>query len=130
VRARNNNGFEVRTPRQVEEMEFRASHRYAPISPRKVKLTLDLIRGRHVNDALHILRATPTRAAAMVDRVLRSAMANADESLEADMENLRVARTWVDGGPTRRRWRPRARGRMSPERHRSSHINLILADGQ
>ena len=111
-------------------MEFRASHRYAQISSSKVKLVLDLIRGRHVNDALQILRTTPKRAASMVDKVLRSAMANADESLEADMENLRVQKTWVGGGPTRSTWRPRARGRVFPERHRTSHISIILDDGQ
>jgi len=113
-------------------MEFRASHRYARISPTKVRPVVDLIRGKHVNDALQILRATPKRGAYMVDRVLRSAIANADESLEADMENLRVERVWVEKGPSKRRfkWRFRARGRAAKVRNHASHIHVVLDDGQ
>jgi len=111
-------------------MEFVARHKGAPISARKTRLVVDMIRGKHVNDALQILRSTPKRAAYFVDRVLRSAMANADQSLEADMEQLRVSRAWVDGGPMRRRWRAGARGRWAPERRRSCHINIVLDDGQ
>jgi len=111
-------------------MQFFAAHRYAPISARKARLVADLIRGRHVNDALRILRATPKRASYYIDRVLRSAMANADQSLEADMDRLRVDRIWVDEGPTRKKWRPRARGRAVIVRSRSCHINLVLDDGQ
>ncbi len=111
-------------------MEFRASHRYAPISARKARLVVDLIRGKHVNDALHILRATPKRAAYMVDKVLRSALANADQSLEADMESLHVKQAWVDEGPTRKKYRAAARGRTKPIRGRTSHINVVLDDNQ
>ena len=111
-------------------MEFRASHRYAPISARKARLVVDLVRGKHVNDALRILRATPKRAAQMVDKVLRSAMANADESLEADMESLYVAEATVDEGPTRKKYRAAARGRTQTIRSRTSHINIVLDDGQ
>jgi len=111
-------------------MEFRASHRFARISPRKVHGVVSLIRGKHVNDALRILRACNKRAAALVDKVLRSAMANADESLEADMENLRVKDARADTGPMRRKWRPRARGRAAPERNRTSHISVVLDDGR
>ncbi len=89
-----------------------------------------MIRGKHVNDALHILRATPKRAAYFVDRVLRSAMANADQSLEADMEQLRISRAWVDGAAMRKRWRASARGRSAIERARTCHINIVLDDGQ
>ena len=94
-------------------MQFVARHRNAPISDRKTRLVVDMIRGKHVNDALNVLRATPKRAAYYVDKVLRSAVANADQSLEADMESLRVARAWVDGGPMRKKWHPRARGRVA-----------------
>ncbi len=111
-------------------MEFTASHRHAPISARKARLVTSLIQGKHVNDALQILRATPQRGAYFVDKVLRSAMANADQSLEADMEELRVLRAWVDEGPTRKKVRPRARGRAFLVRGRSSHINIVLNDGQ
>ena len=111
-------------------MEFRASHRYADISARKARLVIALVRGKYVNDALQILRSTPNRASTMVDKVLRSAIANADESLEAQMDRLRVKEAWADGGPTRRKWRPRARGRATPIRSRHSHINIVLDDGQ
>jgi len=111
-------------------MQFVARHRNAPISDRKTRLVVDLIRGKHVNDALNVLRATPKRASYFVDRVLRSAMANADQSLEADMENLRVARAWVDGGSLRRKWHPRARGGVATVRNRSCHIHIVLDDGQ
>jgi len=111
-------------------MEFRASHRGARISAQKVKGVVEMIRGKHVNDALQILRASDQRAAAVVDKVLCSAMANADESLEADMENLRVKDARADTGPTSRRWRPRARGRAAPELRRTSHISIVLDDGR
>ena len=111
-------------------MEFSASHRHAPTSARKARLVVDLIKGRHVNDALLILRATPKRAAYFVDKVLRSAMANADQSLEAEMDQLRVARTWVNEGPMRRKWRAAARGRAVTVRKRTCHIHVVLDDGQ
>jgi large subunit ribosomal protein L22 len=111
-------------------MRFRASHKYAPISARKARPVVDLIRGKHVNDALQILRATPKRASEMVDKVLRSAMANADQSLEADMEGLIVERAWVDEGPSRRKLRASARGRGVVVRSRTCHINVELDDGQ
>jgi len=111
-------------------MEFRASHRYTPMSARKARLVVDLIRDKHVNDALQILRATQKRASYFVDKVLRSAIANADVSLEADMEQLRVRQIWVDGGPRRRKFRPRARGRVGPIVSRTCHINIVLDDGQ
>jgi large subunit ribosomal protein L22 len=109
-------------------MEFNAKHRYAKISARKARPVVDLIRGKHVDDAMQILRRTNKRAAYMVDKVLRSAIANADESLEAEMEDLWVKEIRVDEGPTRKRYRPRARGRATPERRRTSHISIILDD--
>lgn len=115
-------------------MEFTAIYRNASMSPSKVKGVANLIRGKHVNDALQILRRTNKRASYMIDKVLRSAMANADESLEADMESLWVKAAHADmgsgKGPGRRRYRPRARGRMDLERHRYSHITIVLADSQ
>ncbi len=111
-------------------MQFIARYRYAGISPRKVKGVVELIRGKHVNDALQVLRNTHKRASYMVDKTLRSAMANADQSLEADMENLWVREAHVDAGPIHRKWRLRARGRASPVRRRLSHIYIVLDDGQ
>lgn len=91
---------------------------------------IDLIRGLHVNDALEVLRATPRRASTLIDKVLQSAMANADQDPATDMENLRVKNAWVDQGPTRKGWRPRARGRVEQRKKRTSHINIVLDDGQ
>ncbi len=111
-------------------MEFRASHKNAPMAASKVRRVVDLIRGKHVNDALQILRATPNRGSSLVDKVLRSAIANADQSLEADVEALRVKRAFVDEGRMRRKVMARARGRAAILRHRSCHINIVLDDGQ
>jgi large subunit ribosomal protein L22 len=111
-------------------MEFVASHKHAPITARKARLVIDLIRGKHVNDALNILRATPKRASYFVDKVLRSAIANADQSLAAEMDTLRVSQITVDEGPTRRKWHPRARGRVGRVMNRSCHIKIVLDDGQ
>jgi len=111
-------------------MEFNASHNYAPLSARRVRLVIDLIRGKHVNDALQILRATPKRASYYVDKVLRSAMANADQSLEAEMEQLKVSKAWVDEARMSKKGWARARGRGVLIRTRTCHINIVLDDGQ
>ncbi len=109
-------------------MEYRAKYRFAKMSARKVREVLDLIRGKHVEDAMMILRQVNKRAAVMVDKTLRSAIANADESLEADMDNLIVKEAVADEGATRKRYRPRARGRATIERRRSSHITIVVDD--
>jgi large subunit ribosomal protein L22 len=111
-------------------MEFTAKHRHAPITARKARLVIDLIRDKHVNDALQILRATPKRASYFIDKVLRSAIANADQSLMAEMDSLRVKHAVVNEGPTRRKWRPKARGRVGKIENRTSHIEIVLDDGQ
>lgn len=103
------------------------------MSPTKVRGVINLIRGKHVSDALQILRATNKRASWMVDKVLRSAMANADQSLEADMESLTVKEAFVQAAPiprSRRKWRPRAKGRATPIKRRTSHIHVVLDDNQ
>ena len=113
-------------------MPYTAKHRFARISPRKARLVTDLIRGRHVNEALEILRFVNKRAAVMIDKVLRSAIADADEK-EADVSRLYVAEAHVDEGPSSRRWRPKDRGRAHPIDKRTSHIVVTvdeLGDGQ
>ena len=111
-------------------MQFSATYKHADISPQKVRDIAELIRGKHTNDALQILRNTNKRAAYILDKVLRSAMANADQGLEANMEALRVKEAAVDAGKTRNKWRPRAKGRVGPIKTRSSHIRIVLDDGQ
>ena len=108
-------------------MAWRAIHRFARISPRKVQLIVDLIRGRDVNEALNILKFTPNRAAVMVRKLLTSAVANADEA-EADVETLVVHRAFVDEAPTMKRFQPKDRGRAFPIRKRNSHITVVVEE--
>ena len=106
-------------------MAWRAAHRYARISPRKVRLTMDTIRGLNVQDALNTLKFAPHRAAGMVSKVLASAVANADEA-EADVGDLVVVEARVDEGPTIKRFHPKDRGRAHSIMKRTSHINVAV----
>lgn len=106
-------------------MAWSAIHKYARISPRKVRLVADLIRGRGVQDALNLLKFSPNRAAVMVSKVLTSAIANANEA-EANVEDLVVDRAFVDEGPTIKRFQPKDRGRANPIMKRTSHITIVV----
>ncbi len=112
----------------VEQIDVRATARYVPMSPQKVRLVVDLIRGRDVNEAMDILRYTPKAAATPVAKVLRSAIANAEENFGLSRDDLVVYRIYADGGPTRRWRRFAARGRFKPLLRRSSHITVILRE--
>lgn len=109
-------------------MPWTATHKFARISPRKARLVADMIRGRHVDEALEILAFTKQRASGMVSKVLRSAVANADEK-EADVKLLFVEEVRVDEGPRIKRWRPWHRGRIQPYVHRTSHIVVSVEQG-
>ena len=100
--------------------------RYLRISPRKVRLVVDLIRGRRIEDALNLLQYSDKAAAIPVAKLLRSAVANADETGNYDLDALVVEKAHVDEGPTWRRWRPRAQGRATRIRKRTSHVTLEL----
>ncbi len=104
-----------------------ATHRFARISPRKARLVVDLIRGQHVNDAQDILRFTQKRASGLVDKVLKSAIASANEK-EADVRRLFVCEARVDEGPISRRWRPKDRGRAHQILKRMSHISVVVQE--
>jgi large subunit ribosomal protein L22 len=106
-------------------MPYTAKHRYAPISARKARLVVDLIRGRGVQQALDLLQFHPQRAAHYARLVLRSALANADEQ-EADVESLVVTEARVDEGPTTKRMWARGRGRADVLKHRTCHIIIAL----
>lgn len=108
-------------------MPYTATHRYAPISPRKARLIVDVIRGRNVQDALDVLKFQPQRAAYYAEQVLRSAMANADEQ-EADVETLMISEARVDEGPAAKRVWTRGRGRADVLKHRTCHIVITLAE--
>jgi len=106
-------------------MAWTAIHRYARISERKARLVAELIRGRSCDQALELLRFTHKRAAKMIDKVLRSAMANANEA-EATMSKLYVREARVDPGPMLKRWQPKDRGRAHPILKRTSHIVICV----
>jgi large subunit ribosomal protein L22 len=106
-------------------MAFKSQHRFARIAPRKARLIMDLIRGREVEDALAILRFSKQRASGMVEKVVRSAVANAGEQ-EADTHALYVARAWVDPGPIIKRFQPKDRGKAHPINKRTSHLCVEL----
>ena len=108
-------------------MAWKAIHRFARISPGKVRLVTEMIRGQNVNEALNILRFTPNRAATIVRKVLTSAVANADES-EADVELLYVQQAYVDEAAGFRRWRLKDRWRAFPIRKRNSHITVVVEE--
>lgn len=110
----------------LETPEVRAVARYIRTSPRKLRLVVDMIRGKSVNDARVILYFTNKRAAHTVAKVLESAIANAENNEELDAESLVVHRVWVDEGPTMKRWTPRARGRASQICKRSSHVTVVV----
>ncbi|MFC1850703.1 50S ribosomal protein L22 [candidate division CSSED10-310 bacterium] len=110
-------------------MEAKAKVKYIRISPRKVRLVADLIRGRRVNDALHTLKYSKQKASYFLEKVLRSALANAEtkEDFE-DAEDLVIKNIHIDGGPTMKRITPRAMGRASRIRKRMSYIHVVLDD--
>ncbi len=106
-------------------MAWIAKHRYARISERKVRLVADMIRGRDCDQAVELLKFTHKRAASMINRVLHSAMANANEK-EAAMNKLYVSGARVDPGPIIKRFRPKDRGRAHAIQKRTSHIIISV----
>ena len=112
--------------RASAEKRPHASARYIRISARKVKIVIDLIRGKSVKEAVAILRYTPKAASEPVLMLLNSAIANAENNLEMNRDELYVAEVYADQGPTLKRFRARARGSASPIRKRTSHISIVL----
>ena len=104
----------------------RAIARYVRISSRKVKIVVDLIRGKKVDDALDILMYTPKSAAPVVEKLLNSAIANAENNLNMDRESLYVAEVYANQGPTMKRYWARSHGRADVILKRSSHITIVL----
>ncbi|MCK9273730.1 MAG: 50S ribosomal protein L22 [Syntrophales bacterium] len=107
-------------------MEAMAIAKYVRISPQKIKLVIDLIRGKRVEDAESIITFTEKKAAPIVKKVLKSAVANAAQNPNIDEKILYVKEIFVGPGPTLKRWRARAQGRVAPIRKRTSHITVIL----
>jgi large subunit ribosomal protein L22 len=106
--------------------QTRASMKYVRTSPRKMRRVVDLIRGQHVEEARRILRFSALGASRDVEKLLNSAIANAEQNPGVIAENLVVERGWVDDGPTLKRYRPRAYGRATRIRRRTSHVTLVV----
>lgn len=113
-------------------MEARAITRYVKISPRKARQVVDLVRGKGVEEAFHILQFTPQKAAHIVERTLRSAVANAvnNEEAAAREEDLYIKEAFVNGAIAMKRLRPQPRGAAGLIRKRCSHITLVVSDGE
>lgn len=107
-------------------MAFTATHRHARIAPRKVRSLANLIRGKHADEALDILRYLPHRGARMLEKVLKSALGNAEDRRAANVANLVVVDARIDGGPMFKRIRPMSRGQAFQIKRRSSHITVSL----
>lgn len=107
-------------------MAYKAHHRYARISARKVRPIADLIRGKYADEALDLLRYQPQRGARMLEKVLRSALANAEDQRAPNLNELVVKDVQVDGGPMFKRMRPHARGMSSIILRRMAHIHVSL----
>lgn len=109
-------------------MQAKAVAKTVRIAPRKARLVVDLIRGKQVGEAVAILKHTPKGASPIVEKVLNSAVANAEYKFQADVNDLVVAEAYVDEGPTMKRFRPRAQGRASAINKRTSHITIVLTE--
>jgi large subunit ribosomal protein L22 len=109
-------------------MEVKAVAKGIRVSPRKMRLIVDMVRGKKVDEALDILKFTPTPKAQIVAKVVKSAAANAENNFQMSPQDLRIVNIFANEGRTMKRYRPRARGRVSPILKRSSHITVIVGD--
>ena len=109
-------------------MEASAVIRFVRQSPRKVRVVADQIRGRSVEEAMSLLRLQPRKAAKTLAKLLTSAVANAENNNQADVDGLVVKRVFVDAAPTLKRWMPRAMGRANRVNKRSSHVTIVVGE--
>lgn len=107
-------------------MEVKAILRYTRVGAQKARLVADLIRGKDVNEALTTLKFLDKKSATIMTKLLKSAVANAEQKQVIDVDNLYVKTIYVDAGPVLKRYTPRAQGRASEIRKKTSHINLVL----
>ena len=110
----------------TQDKRPRAVAKYVRVSPRKAQIVVDLIRGKKVDDALAILMYTPKSAAPVVEKLLNSAIANAENNLELDRGSLYVAEVYANQGPTLKRYWARSHGRADMIKKRTSHITIVL----
>jgi large subunit ribosomal protein L22 len=109
-------------------VEVKATSKDTGIPVSKVRPLVDLVRGKKVDEALTILKFTPTPKAAVVSKVVQSAVSNAENNFQIDPADLKIVKIYADEARSLRRYRPRSRGRTSPIRKRSSHITVIVAE--
>ena len=109
-------------------MEVKATSRFLRISPHKARLVADLVRGKDVDDALTILQFTPKKGSRLINKTVRSAVANAENTQMMDVDNLMIKTILVDEGPRLKRFQPRAMGRATRILKRTSHITVVLAE--
>ena len=107
-------------------MESRAVGRYMRISPQKMRLIMDEVRGKKVDEAIRLLSFSPKRGARVLRKLISSAVANAEASKDIDVDTLYIKRIYADQGPIMKRFRPRAMGRASRIKKRTSHLTVIL----
>lgn len=111
-------------------METKAVEKYIRISSRKIRYVVDLIKSKSIEDAIDILSLTPKAAASVVKKAIQSAVANATENNKMKEEDLFISRILVNKGPTSKRFRPRARGRATKIRKRTSHLSVYVSNGK
>ena len=109
-------------------MEVKAVSKYVRISPRKVHIMIGAVKGKPIEIALEILKFMPQKAAAIVEKIIRSAVSNADQHPDIDVDSLVIRNIIADQGPTLKRFKARARGRGTRILKRTSHITVILAE--
>ena len=109
-------------------MDYKAKHRFADMSARKVRPFAQLIRGRPVDEALELLRYLPNKSARLLEQVLKSALGNAEDRGALNIEAMFVAESRIDGGPIMKRIQPRARGTAYPIKRRYAHIHVTVSD--
>lgn len=110
-------------------MIAKASGKYLRVSPRKARPVADLVRGKNVEEAINILKFSPKKASKIIASVIKSAVANAEENSEyRDVSKLKVTKITIDGGPFLKRYIPRAYGRATPIKRKTSHITVVLGE--
>jgi large subunit ribosomal protein L22 len=109
-------------------MQARAFVRGLSMSPRKMRVVANLVRGKSVEEAVGMLDLIPKKAARLIAKAVKSAAANAEDKENVSVENLRIATISIDGGPVQKRWMPRSMGRANRIIHRSSHLTVVVTD--
>jgi large subunit ribosomal protein L22 len=109
-------------------VEAKSVAKYIRIAPRKIRIVMDLIRGKQIGEAFAILKFTPKVGADVIEKVLKSAVANAEHNFDMNVDNLYVAAAYVDQGPTLKRIHPRSRGQAFKILKRSSHVTVVVKE--